>query len=211
MCWVSNPRRNWQRHFEVLTWIDLPWKYSIVSVQWHRQKLQDTKKKKQQHCFHYELHLLSSHDLWLLNIRWMLHEEMILLPMQHNKGNIYKDPSTKTMRVFRFVIVLRLTENETFICRVCVLLAAELRWATFCSNRKHTYTKLSACTSVGLMLCFPHTATCKQPHVHQFLEVILGLSFPSLHMIIDHIKRSPSTTLKAFLICIHIFTVMVFL
>lgn len=141
--------------------------------------------------------------------------------MQHNKGNIYKDPSTKTMRVFCFIIVLRLTENETFTRRVertghLRLLAAELRWATFCSNRKHTYTKLSAlhvCRSHALLPAHGRTfvETCKQPHVHQFLEVILGLSFPSLHMIIDHIKRSPSTTLKAFLICIHIFTVMVFL
>lgn len=54
-----------------------------------------------------------------------------MLSMQHNKGNIYKEPSTKTMRVFCFIIVLRLTENETFTRRAertgCVLLAAELR------------------------------------------------------------------------------------
>lgn len=38
----------------------------------------------------------------------------------------------------------------------------------------------------------PFIATCKQRRVYQFPVVILGLSAPSLHMIIDSIKRGPS-------------------
>ena len=67
------------------------------------------------------------------------------------------------------------------------------------------FTKLSSCASFAATVCKQpcspvpvcapppsFIATCKQRRVYQFPIVILRLSAPSLHMIIDSIKRGPS-------------------
>lgn len=107
--------------------------------------------------------------------------------------------------------VLKLMENWTASFKLweqpsCILLMVELKQATICIFCKPFFYKivfmrmflLPQCVSSLVLrsLCVhphpPFIATCKQRRVYQFPVVILGLSAPSLHMIIDSIKRGPS-------------------
>lgn len=107
--------------------------------------------------------------------------------------------------------VLKLMENWTASFTLweqpsCILLMVELKQATICifckpfflQNCLHAHVFAATvceqpCSPVPV--CAPpppFIATCKQRRVYQFPVVILGLSAPSLHMIIDSIKRGPS-------------------
>lgn len=74
---------------------------------------------------------------------------------------------------------------------------AELRRATFYIYCKHFYQIVFVHVwwfHAPLPVCAHHhtfVETCKQPRVYQFPGVILSPSVPSLHMIIDRIKRGP--------------------
>lgn len=79
----------------------------------------------------------------------------------------------------------------------CIVLMAELRRATFYINCKRFYQIVFVHVwwfHAPLPACAHHhtfVETCKQPRVYQFPVVILSPSVPSLHMIIDRIKRGP--------------------
>jgi len=92
--------------------------------------------------------------------------------------------------------VLKLMENltESFTLReqpICILFMVELKQVTisiFCKP----FHKIVFGTSLVPRCGPPFIATCKQPRVYQFPIVILSLSAPRLHVIIDSRKRGPS-------------------